>query len=497
MRRPFNCSNLQPAAGLDLLTERPMRRWRLASGAVLLAPLVAASCKDRPQPPSAVTGSASASVAPTALAPRCTEVSRGASFVIGKPSPAKQGDEDQALDLPFAVELGRAHAFEKGFLVTALRSVAGQSQAMLASLNADASGGRIVELGRVHGDVEPPLITVGKNHVFVGVADHDASSAIVRLASISKPTGEPQVTWGALPQIGGDASEAFDMALGEERGVLAYDDYKKADGHSSVWTLTFGLDDPSKVTPARVVSLKGQDVEAPKLAERPGGFWLAWIAHSKLETESKPKPSEKNIDLESLVELGTRWLELVKLDENGVRVGEPLKVSAEDGHVLVFDLMGAPDGSAWLAWRDDATSPGVERRAVLLARVDASGSKTDLKIEDERVGAGVPNLLEVAPPTKQVAWLGLGTASDRTSFLALAPDFKPVEDLDNDPLVGPAELLAARDDEILLGRPQGLACELSVVRCAPRFGSAGQGAGASEEDDLEVPPAPSAAPSSF
>src|SRR5690606_11204982 len=200
--------------------------------------------------------------------------------------------------------------------------------------------------------VDPPRIAAGQNHVFVGVADHDASAAIVRLASISKPTGEPQITWGALPQIGGDESEVFDLALGKDRGVLVYDDYKKSDGHSSVWTVTFGLDDPSKTTPARVVSLKGQDVEAPKLAVRPGGFWLAWIAHSKLET--KTKPDEKNIDLESLVELGTRWLELVKLDENGVREGEPLQLSARDGHVLVFDLMSASDGSAWLAWRDDA-----------------------------------------------------------------------------------------------------------------------------------------------
>lgn len=397
--------------------------------------------------------------------------------------------------MPFAVELGRAASLDSGFLVTALRSVGGESHAMLASLNRDASGGRLLELGRVHGDVDPPLVAAGKGRVFVGVADHDASSAIVRLASISKASSDPQITWGALPQIGGDESEVFDLALGQERGVLAYDDYKKSDGHSSVWTLTFGLDDPSKITPPRVVSLKGQDVEAPKLAVRPGGFWLAWIAHSKLETPSKP--DQKNIDLESLVELGTRWLELVKLDENGVRVGEPLKVSASEGHVLVFSLISGPDGSAWLAWRDDATSPGVERRAVLLARVDASGSKTDLKIEDERVGAGVPNLLQVTPATKQAAWLGLGTASDRTSFLALGPDFKPVEDLDNDPLVGPAELLAARGDEVLLGKPQGLASELSVLRCTPRYGSAGQGNPVEDEEEPEVPVAPSATPSSF
>ncbi|MEZ4375054.1 MAG: hypothetical protein R3B07_29855 [Polyangiaceae bacterium] len=455
--------------------------------------MLTSGCKDKSKPPEPAE-SAAASAAPAPPAPRCAEVSPGASFVIGKPSAAKP-EEDQALDLPFAVELGRAEALDAGFLVTALRSVGGESHAMLASLNRDASGGRLVELGRVHGDVDPPLIAAGKDRVFVGVADHDASAAIVRLASISKADTDPQITWGALPQIGSDESEVFDLALGKERGVLAYDDYRKSDGHSSVWTLTFGLDDPSKVTPPRVVSLKGQDVEAPKLALRPGGFWLAWIAHSKLAAPSKP--DEKNIDLESLVELGTRWLELVKLDENGVREGDPLKVSPSEGHVLVFSLMSAPDGSAWLAWRDDATSPGVERRAVLLARVDASGGKTDLKIEDERVGAGVPNLLAVSPATKQAAWLGLGTASDRTSFLALGPDFKPVEDLDNDPLVGPAELLAAKNDQILLGKPRGLASELSVVRCAPRYGSAGQSTPVEDEDEPELPVAPSAAPSSF
>lgn len=411
--------------------------------------------------------------------------------MIGKPS-TQPDPEQQAIDLPFAVEIGGARNLDKGYLVAALRSVGKETHAMLASVSEDSAAGRVVELGRVHGDVEPPVLATRKDKVVVGVADHDASGSIVRLATVSQAASNPSVTWGALPSIGSDESQAFDIALGDQRGVLVWDDFKKADGYGTVWSLSFSLDDPSSVTPARVVSPKGQDVEAPQLAERPGGYWLAWIAHSKLKpaapaASAKAPPAE--LDSENLVDLGKRWIEVARLDENGVRQGEPLQIGSKDGHVLVFDLAAGPDGSAWLAWRDDATSPGAERRTVLLASLNASGTVTELKLEDERVGAGVPRLVGVEGADKQAAWLALGTVGDRTTFVALSPQFKLLEALDNDPLVGSADMLAAHGDRVLLSKPSGLAAELSVARCAYRQDSPPSAApGASPSGSGEVAP---------
>ncbi len=478
-RRPAQRS---PARGPRLL-------WRCLCGLALLSWVGACRPKPGPNP----EPSSSAEQPPPPPPPRCAEVSQGASFLIGKPSTQAE-PEQQALDLPFAVEIGGARSLASGYLVTALRSVGKQTHAMLASVSGDSAAGRVIELGRVHGDVEPPTIATRKERVVVGVVDHDASGSIVRLATVSQAATNPNVTWGALPSIGSDESQAFDIALGDSRGVLVWDDFKRADGYGSVWSLSFNLDDPSSVTPARVVSLKGQDVEAPQLAERPGGFWLAWVAHSKL---GKPAPASKEppsaeLDSEELIDLGKRWIEVVRLDENGVRQGEPVQIGSKDAHVLVFDLSAGPDGSAWLAWRDDATSPGAERRTVLLASVSAAGDVTESKLEDERVGAGVPRLLGVEGASGMAAWLTLGTVGDRTTFVALSSGFKLLDALDNDPLVGSADMLAAHGDRVLLSNPRGLAAELSVARCVHREAAAGPTAGAhaAASGQPEVAPPP-------
>lgn len=436
--------------------------WR--SALVLMLGSVSAltaSCKSRKV--ELTDAGASDALAVASAAPRCTSPSQGAAFLIGQPS--REGDAgEQALDLPFAVELGPAVAHEAGFVVTALRSVAGQTRAVLASVTDDAAGGRLLELGRVHGDVEPPRVALREGRVVVGVVDHDATSTIVRLATVSQLTVEPQLTWGALPRIGNDESQAFDLGIGETRGVLVWDEFRKEDGYATLWSLTFGLDDPGSVTPARLISVKGADAEAPRLIRRQGGYWLAYVAHARGERRQGGKPSP-DIDLESLVELGERWVELMRLDENGVRVGEPVRVS-RGGNALVFDLAAGPNGAAWLAWRDDATSPGVERRAIWLASVDAAGEIKQQVIEDERVGAGVPRLLTVTA-TARAGWLALATVGDRTSFAPLSAELSLSEPLASEPLAQTGELLAARGDRLLFGTPRGLSAELSVLECKP------------------------------
>ncbi|MBX3182301.1 MAG: hypothetical protein KIT72_09395 [Polyangiaceae bacterium] len=451
--------------------QRAPGRERRGQGllAILLVALPVAwtlGCKSKPAPVTDA-GAPEGGVALPA-APRCVEPSRGAAFLIGQPSPEVDAGE-QALDLPFAIEVGRAAPHGEGFVVTALRSVAGQTRAVLASVTADAAGGRLIELGRVHGDVDPPRLSARDGRLVVGVVDHDATSTIVRLASVSQLVAEPQITWGALPRIGNDESQAFDLGLGATRGVLVWDEFRKEDGHGTLWSLTFGLDDPGSVTPARLVSVKGADTEAPRLISRDGGYWLAYVAHARGERRQGGKPSP-DIDLESLVELGERWVELMRLDESGVRVGEPLRVS-RGGHALVFDLAPGPDGSAWIAWREDATSPGVERRAIWLASVDAAGQIQQRVIEDDRVGAGVPRLLPAASAGR-AGWLALATVGDRTSFAALGADLSLGEPLLPDPLVGAGEILAARGDRLLIASPRGLSAELGARDCKPAAAAA-------------------------
>ncbi len=467
---------------------------RMGQHALLIAALLptgALGCKSRAAPAADAGAPEAGVVAPAP--PRCVEPSRGAAFLIGQPSSEADAGE-RALDLPFAVEIGRAALHGEGFVVTALRSVAGQTRAVLASVTSDAAGGRLIELGRVHGDVDPPRLSARDGRLVVGVVDHDATSTIVRLASISQLGAEPQITWGALPRIGNDESQAFDLGLGASRGVLVWDEFRKEDGHGTLWSLTFGVDDPGSVTPARLVSVKGADTEAPRLILREGGYWLAYVAHARGERRKGGQPSP-DIDLESLVELGERWVELMRLDESGVRVGEPLRVS-RGGNALVFDLAPGPDNSAWIAWREDATSPGVERRAIWLASVDAAGQVKQHVVEDDRVGAGVPRLFPAASAPR-AGWLMLGTVGDRTSFAPLGADLVLIEPLASDPLVGAGEVLAARGERLLVATPRGLSAELSVRDCQlgvapPSAPSAEPGPPAEqrEHEEPEVAPTP-------
>lgn len=446
-----------------------------------LALTVAALLACRPSaPPSerdVEAGAAPPDAAQGSAAPRCSALGAG-TFTVGESGAVRPPDEDggepaPAVPLPFAVEVGAAVATTDGFAVSALRAQQAGTHALVALVGDEVSGGRVVDLGRTHGDVGPPAIAARAGRLAVVVPDGDVHGGRLRLAEIR----EGGVVWGGEVTHGHDDSHAFAVALGEERGVIVWDELTGTPGRSVVRAATFASGDPGSLTRARSLTRADEDAEGPELAARAGGFWVAWVRRAAAQRgERRDRPAappvasarERMPDPPAMA-LERRALVLAPLDAAGALSAAPQVVSADGAHVLAFDLVAAADGSAIVAWRDDAAGPGIEARTVHLARYSTGGSVARAIVEDERVGAGVPTLLVDTGelPGSTVVWLSLAGLGDEAQLLALAEPLRPADALASEPALLGGEPLAIRGGRWLVGRPRGLAMELFAVACRP------------------------------
>jgi hypothetical protein len=464
----------------------PSRTLVLLPAAVLVC---APSCK-KAGPPGEQGPEHVVDAAPVRAVPYCAEVKPGAVYLIGEPGQPASRSEDEEIALPSAVELGSAVGYSEGFAVAALSWRDQGPAAVVALLSADGSRGRTVELGRVHGNVAPPQLASGGGHLVALVADSDAGGRRLRLARVAHSAPRPDVQWGAELSPAPSDAQGFGLALAGSRAVVVWDEWAKGEARGLIRATTVALADITKAGPVRTVSADNSDGERPEVVARPGGYWLGWISHSAYAAGDQaaadaarsgaahPPPSaEPGAEaFEPVVDLGSRWLEVVPLSADGAPSGPPQVVTSQQSHVLVFDLAPAPDGSLWLAWRDDKTSPGVEQGALHLARVGLDGALDKSVVEDEQLGAGVPSLLvdRAAGPGRPSGWLASRGIDDTTHIGTLDARGRLRSTLLGEPLIRGAEPLALWAGRMLLGRPRGRAVELSVVSCreTKRAGSA-------------------------
>jgi hypothetical protein len=426
--------------------------------------LVPVGCKRTPPPDEPV--GAPEEVPSVTIPPvphRCAEVKPGAVYLIGEPGAAPADPEDEEVGLPSGAELGGAVGYAGGFAVAATRGQPDGTSALVALLTPDASSGRIVDLGRIHGDVDPPSVAAAGDQIFLLVADRDAGGTNLRLARLRGT----DLAWGATFAQGSGDSQGSALAIGSGQGIVAWDEWDRKASRGIVRRSTFAAADITQATPARTISPAGSDVEGPQVVSRPGGFWLAWVSHSSYQDAGAPRTPAVTEDPESVVDLGPRWLEIVPLAPDGLPAAAPQVVTPREAQVLVFDLATAPDGDAWLAWRDDRSSPGVEKQTAHLARVRPDGTLEKQVVEDEGLGAGVPHVLVDDHPAagQPPAWLALAGTNDTTWVAALDPREQLRDALGAEPVIRGAEPVALYGSKMLLARPRGTAVELSVARC--------------------------------
>jgi hypothetical protein len=412
----------------------------------------------------------SAEPAPGPVPARCHELAQGSPFRIGevavsKPAPddADDGgpDDDDEVPAPFSVELGQARSDADGFVISALRSLKGQSHALIAVLDNAAGGGKLIDLGAVHGDPDPPLFAEHGKDLLIAACDADAGGGMLKIGLVHDARGAAQVSWG--PEITGVRRDStFALEVTGERALVAY--ATESGGKIRVYGAAL---DPSnlkqKVTP-EALSAAGSDVDSPRLALRKGGYWLA-VARSldAPKLKAKPKPDDAASDIgeeDSLLDIGTRRIEVTKLDTQGKAASSALVVTAAGARPMSFELASAADGGAYIAYRGDDSTPGADGGALELVHVKADGTFDKVPLSGDDNGTGTPSLLVDSSDATRV-WLAAPGENSSTWFGRIVDHTTMAPDA----LVRGGDLIAGRDGKLLLSRSKGTAAEFSLVQC--------------------------------
>lgn len=415
-----------------------------------------------PAPSGAPIASASASVAPPEGEPsHCRRRADLGISLEGGAGPAKRDDAlvdedgDPAL-LPFGVDIGPALTTPFGFAVGGIR---GEGQAFVALLT--ERGSRPIDLGTVHGDPETPAIAAVGERLLVALRSTDAAGFTLKLGSIAGPeSSSPE--WGYELTKLGRAVSGVELAADSKRGVLVYAGELK--GEPRLMLGSFSTADLSR--PLSVKPLDMHDVEMPRLARRPGGYWLSWV-----RTLSEPKKpaaaggggrAAQDPEERELLEVGLRVVEVAKLDEQGATMGSTLRVGEPRRQVLLYDV--APwAGGLLVAARSDSAAPGAEGGAILLSRVGADGSVQTERLDDDEIGAGAPALLFDESAPERPPWLAVSAPNDVTRT---GPVQGERTTLQSDPLLGRDEVIAAGGEHLLVQRPRGRSVTLETLDCS-------------------------------
>ena len=411
--------------------------------------------------------SASSSAGPVLT--RCHETGNS-GFTIGEAAPSRAPaddddlggpDEDDEVPAPFSVELGPARPDSAGFVLSALRSTKGQAHALIGLLSADSSSGKIVDLGAVRGDPDPPQFALHGADVLVVAADTDAGGSMLKVGMVRELRDAATISWG--PEITGVRRDStFALEVAGDRALVAY--AAEVAGKIRVYGV---LVDPanlqSKLTP-EPLSAPGADVDSPRLALRKGGYWLAVARSLDAPKKQKKRASDAGSELEedsdSLLDIGTRRIELTKLDGRGKPVSSALVVTAPGARPMTFDLTAAADGGVYVGFREDDSTPGADGGALDLVHVMPDGTFRKLELSGDANGSGTPSLLVDASDPARV-WLTAASENGATWFGRVTEHTA----LAADGVVRGADLIALRDNRFLLARSKSTAAELSVVQC--------------------------------
>src|SRR6185437_2794107 len=287
--------------------------------------------------------------------------------------PSAEQDDPTA---PFAVEIGRGAAYEGGFAAGARRDAEGGAVAMVATVGADGRGGKLVRLGRSRGDLDPPVVAGAGASVLAVMIEPNAGGRALKFAKV---TGG-EVNWGPEFAEGRDDSLAVDVAASGARAAVVWDDLAPGTAQPPRSNVMLALVDLATMRPvasARPVSSPSLDAGSPRVIPRPGGYWLAYLAHGEDDPKQKkaqPKPDDQGDDQGE--EITTSWIEVAPLDEGGAPSGAARAMTPKGGHVTAFDLAPGDNGNALIAYRDEdgPTGAGGGRVSAVLVQLGGGGT---------------------------------------------------------------------------------------------------------------------------
>ena len=289
----------------------------------------------------------------------------------------------------------------------------------MAQQEQGGAAGQSVQLTRVYGEVDPPAVVPFRDGFLAVVADHDASSVVLRSFALGPPFDGAALRRGA--ELGSARRDAVEFALETSGGsvLLAFTKLEKGRG-----LIQLARIDPEKLTlqgtPINVVSSADGEAESPRLVRRPGGYFLAYIVRGAAPRPKAIPARAPELDAGApltLLDQGPSALEIVPLDEKGSTVGTPRRATPAGARALAFDLAATPDGGALLVYRDDRDGPGLARSGVEAVHLRADGSLTTRSWEMAE-SAGLPALLTDPAPPAARPWAWVFAPSEQASGLA-------------------------------------------------------------------------------
>jgi hypothetical protein len=359
--------------------------------------------------------------APAPMAPRCTE---GRSF---------------ALDVK-NLELGEAHATPAQIVIGAAFDKDGGRRAgyiVAARAGDDVTAVRLEPAGDLAPDAPPPGIAV------VGGAP---------LVARYPPGSARELAVGAarIPQQSDD-SFGFDLAP----NAIAWDEFAVVPGWPVRGVIKV-LSAPFDARRAVIVSPEGSDADSPRVIERAGGYWIAWIAR-------RPEPERDGAapEVEGPGEARAfRWIEAAALDANGALVGAPRRIAASR-RVEAFDLSPRDGGAALdLLVKDDEEPSDAAGARLLVVTLRGDGA-----LLEEETRVLVPDGIGDGVPDRIGPWAAYTDRQDRAWLVpveAVASGGRPSPE----PSLDGGRPLAALGTRIFAAYPADPAHALRVLTCA-------------------------------
>jgi hypothetical protein len=300
---------------------------------------------------------------------------------------------------------------------------------------------------RALADAPPPAVTWDGADLVVAAYTKRRDARVLEVVRIA---GEKESARYAYAQ---SKDESFDFDLAP--GLVVWDeDAPTGDGRLRAVLKVDAIPPSGK---AQIVTPETSDVDEPRLAARPGGFWLAWIAR-------KPEPlRDAAPELEGPGERRTHaWLEIVPLDAAGKPSGPVMRVAEAGSRVEAFDLATRGDTLTVLVKDDEALADNAGSRLVVY-----DGEKTRVLVADG-AGRGIPDLLGRVAAFRD--------EQDHARLVPLAGTDDPRPSLE--PALDGARTLADIGGQILAGFPGDPGRALRVVSCGGTSRSLPQRAGA-------------------
>ncbi len=371
------------------------------------------------------------------------------SFDAGPPARCNLLTSGVPADVPFGggAELGEAIPFAGGFALGALRS--GDGGRVASVLRVGATAASAVDLGPLSRDAPAPQLVARGEDLF-------AFAYLKRPGPAAGPRRSLSVHRVAAPvervldfPVETDVSSSYDVIAAPPSAVgalVAWDDEAGTPAHSFVQLSTLSPDLHSVRSTRAVHAAEGSDAGDagdPRLAPRPGGYWLTWLAR-RPEHASAALPVPAG-EIETPSEEATYgWVEAVPLDALGMPAGATKRLTSTTGHVGSYAITSR-DAALLVVAEDEG---GAGRAGGSLEQVVWHGRADEAPEVTVVVRSGVeeetpPALVAAGAGANVDPWVSFLDVHGDTLLLPVGPSGAARASASREPLLQGARLLGA------------------------------------------------------